>query len=167
MRALAAPHIGEEEPVYPGTCRAPFDAGGSSAKISWRFRVSDGERICFNDGALGEQMFVAGEDFGDFVVWRHDDLPSYQLSVVVDDAAMQVSEVVRGADLLMSTARQILLYRALGLPMPSFYHCELVKDENGVRLAKRNDALSLRHLRQKGATPTELITGWGLSVEPV
>ena len=79
--------------------------------------------------------------------------PSYQLSVVVDDAAMRVTEVVRGADLLLSTARQLLLYRALGCSPPAFYHCLLVTDEAGVRLAKRHDSLSLRTLRQQGISP--------------
>ena len=77
-------------------------------------------------------------------------MPSYQLAVVVDDAAMQVSEVVRGADLLRSTARQILLQRALGLATPGYYHCPLMNDEKGVRLAKRHDALSLHGLRRQG-----------------
>jgi glutamyl-tRNA synthetase len=104
------------------------------------------------DGFFGEQEFVAGKDFGDFVVWRNDGMPSYQLSVVVDDAAMHITEVVRGADLLLSTARQLLLYRALGCAPPAFYHCPLVADESGVRLAKRHDSLSLRTLRQQGIT---------------
>src|SRR5262249_50926109 len=93
---------------------------------------------------------------GDFVVWRHDDIPAYQLAVVVDDAAMKISEVVRGADLLRSTARQLLLYEALGLSAPNFYHCPLMTDESGARLAKRHDSLSLRSLRQAGHTPEEL-----------
>jgi glutamyl-tRNA synthetase len=99
---------------------------------------------------------VAGKDFGDFIVWRKDDVPAYQLAVVVDDAAMQITEVVRGADLLKSTARQILLYRALGLPIPRYYHCELVRDERGVRLAKRHDSLSIRKLRESGWTPQKV-----------
>jgi glutamyl-tRNA synthetase len=99
---------------------------------------------------------VAGRDFGDFIVWRHDDLPSYQLAVVADDAAMAITEVVRGEDLLKSTARQLLLYRALQLTAPTFYHCPLMADEAGARLAKRHDALSLRSLRAKGMTPEEL-----------
>ncbi|MBA4149356.1 MAG: tRNA glutamyl-Q(34) synthetase GluQRS [Verrucomicrobia bacterium] len=161
MRALAAPHVGEEEPVYPGTCRESNSrAADVKEKISWRFRVPDGEAIFFEDGGFGEQKFIAGKDFGDFVIWRHDDVPSYQLSVVVDDAAMQMTEVVRGADLLMSTARQILLYRALELPAPAFYHCQLLNDENGVRLAKRNDCLSLRHLREVGQSPERLKGDW-------
>ena len=82
---------------------------------NWRFRVPDGEVIEFVDRNLGPQRFVAGVDFGDFVVWRRDGVPSYQLACVADDAAMGITEVVRGADLLKSTARQILLYRALGI----------------------------------------------------
>ena len=106
------------------------------------------------------QRFVAGKDFGDFVVWRHDDVPAYQLACVADDAAMQVTEVVRGADLLVSTARQWLLYRALGLTAPEFFHCELMTDAAGVRLAKRHDALSLRHLREQGCVPEEIRVRW-------
>jgi glutamyl-tRNA synthetase len=132
------------------------DAEGAN----WRFRVPDGEKIVFADGFCGSQQFQAGRDFGDFVVWRRDNVPSYQLAVVVDDAAMKITEVVRGADLLLSTARQLLLYRALELTPPAFYHCPLVTDESGVRLAKRHDALSLRNLRAKGAMPEELRKGW-------
>jgi glutamyl-tRNA synthetase len=91
------------------------------------------------------------------VVWRKDGLPSYQLACVVDDAAMGVTEVVRGRDLLRSTARQMLLQRALGLATPKYFHCELMHDEAGVRLAKRHDALSLRALREAGCTPAEVI----------
>jgi glutamyl-tRNA synthetase len=169
LQSLSAPHVGDEEPVYPGTCRSQSDKwrvtgdkkeSSSLQKISWRFRVPDGEVISFVDGNLDPQTFVAGKDFGDFVVWRHDDIPSYQLAVVVDDAAMRISEVVRGADLLVSTARQILLYRALGLEPPRFFHCELMTDEKGVRLAKRHDALSLRTLRERGEKPELLRANW-------
>jgi glutamyl-tRNA synthetase len=162
QRALQAPHQGEEEPIYPGTCR-PSTSGQSKIQnpkskiaINWRFRVPDGEAIPFTDGCQGPQSFRAGKDFGDFIVWRHDDLPAYQLAVVVDDAAMQITEVVRGADLLISTTRQILLDRALGWNPRAFYHCPLIRDESGVRLAKRHDALSLRALRAKGLSPE----GW-------
>ena len=116
--------------------------------------------ISFTDGHFGPQQFVAGKDFGDFVVWRHDDVPAYQLAVVVDDAAMQITEVVRGADLLKSTARQLLLYRALGVPAPAFFHCPLMTDTAGVRLAKRHDALSLRTLRSRGESPAALRQNW-------
>jgi glutamyl/glutaminyl-tRNA synthetase len=154
MKALSAPHEGDEEPVYPGICR------GSTAKegdrISWRFRVPDGEAISFFDENFGKQQFLAGRDFGDFVVWRHDDVPAYQLAVTVDDAEMQITEVVRGADLLMSTARQLLIYRALNLKPPDFFHCELVTDESGIRLAKRHDSLSLRNMRAAGISPEQL-----------
>ena len=170
-RALSAPHQGEDEPVYPGTCREklklsrerefdPDNRKGSARKRNWRFRVPDGETIEFADGQCGQQQFVAGTDFGDFVVWRHDGVPAYQLSVVVDDAAMQITEVVRGADLIPSTARQLLLYRALGVAAPQFYHCPLMTDEKGVRLAKRHDALSLRRLRAEGNSPEQLRAQW-------
>ena len=117
--------------------------------------MPDGEEISFVDGFFGSQQFQAGRDFGDFVVWRRDDVPSYQLAVVVDDAAMKITEVVRGADLLLSTARQLLLYRALELTPPAFYHCPLVTDGAGARLAKRHDALSLRSLRARGPDAAE------------
>lgn len=125
----------------------------SPVGFNWRFCVPDDEEICFTDLHLGPQRFIAGRDFGDFIVWRRDDVPAYQLAVVVDDAAMGITEVVRGADLLKSTARQILLYRALGLAIPDFYHCDLMRDESGLRLAKRHDSLSIRRLREMGWSP--------------
>ncbi len=153
LNALSAPHETEEEPIYPGTCRSNRQSQIVNRKFNWRFRVRDGEAISFVDGRFGPQHFVAGKDFGDFVVWRHDGVPAYQLAVVVDDAAMQITEIVRGADLLVSTARQLLLCRALDLEPPAFYHCPLLTDEQGVRLAKCHDALSLRTLRERGADP--------------
>jgi glutamyl-tRNA synthetase len=173
--ALSAPHEGDsqelepldDEPVYPGTCRPTtpsksqqleFAATEKPGNFNWRFRVPDGETIEFVDANLGVQRYVAGVDFGDFVVWRRDGVPSYQLACVADDAAMQITEVVRGEDLLKSTARQILLYRALGLDSPAWFHCRLVTDRNGRRLAKRNDALSLRTLRQRGVTPEQVLS---------
>ena len=159
--ATRAPHANDDnEPIYPGTCRDNSKSRIKNSKFAWRFRVPDGETISFTDGNLGEQRFVAGKDFGDFVVWRGDGVPAYQLACVADDAAMQITEVVRGADLLVSTARQILLYRALGLTAPAFFHCPLWLDETGVRLAKRHDALSLRTLRGRGETPESLRRNW-------
>jgi glutamyl-tRNA synthetase len=159
----------DDEPIYPGTCRAlqiyaPQLPGRTDANLEqpegfhWRFRVPDGEAIEFFDLNLGPQRFVAGRDFGDFVIWRRDGVPSYQLACVADDAAMHITEVVRGADLLKSTARQILLNRALGFSNPEWYHCRLVVDHNGRRLAKRHDALSLRSLRQSGLTPMKVLS---------
>ena len=160
LNALSAPHDGDEEPIYPGTCRSSRKSESANRKFSWRFRVPDGESISFVDGYEGEQHFVAGREFGDFVVWRHDDVPAYQLAVVLDDAAMHITEVVRGADLLASTARQLLLYHALGLVPPAFYHCPLMSDASGVRLAKRHAALSLRALRERGADPERVRQEW-------
>lgn len=172
--AARAPHAEDDELIYPGTCRerreerrvtgnanvASVITSPGTRHASLRFRVPDDEIISFTDNNLGPQQFTAGKDFGDFIVWRRDDLPSYQLAVVVDDAAMQITEVVRGQDLLLSSARQILIYRALGLTPPEFYHCPLMTDEQGVRLAKRHDALSLRQLRERGGTPEALRRSW-------
>jgi glutamyl-tRNA synthetase len=161
LRALTAPHQGEEEPLYPGTCR-DLSPDRPRAGVNWRFRVPEGETLSFIDSATGLHSEAAGRDFGDFLVWRKDNLPSYQLACTVDDAAMRISEVVRGADLLTSTCRQLLLYRALGGPAPAFHHCALLNDEHGQRLAKRHDALSLRTLRERGATPEELRAEWSV-----
>lgn len=159
LAAATAPNDTDDEPLYPGHCRSRTDAMHFSAPqgVNWRFRVSDGETIEFADQHLGKQAFVAGKDFGDFVVWRRDDVPAYQLAVATDDARMQITEVVRGADLLKSTARQILLFRALGYSVPNYYHCELVRDATGLRMAKRHDAASIRRLREQGLTPAQLL----------
>jgi glutamyl-tRNA synthetase len=132
--------------------------------VNWRFRVPDGEAVEFTDLNLGRQRYVAGTNFdlGDFLVWRRDDVPAYQLAVMVDDAAMRITEVVRGADLLKSTARQLLLLRALGVAAPEYFHCKLVRDAAGVRLAKRHGTLSIRHLRESGMTAEKVLAtaGW-------
>lgn len=164
IEAAGAPHEGPDgfadEPVYPASFRpapgTPLPSLEDPIATNWRLRVPNGEELRFTDGACGEQRAVAGRDFGDFLVWRKDDVPSYQLACVVDDAAMAITEVVRGADLIRSTFRQLLLYRALGLTAPAFYHCPLMNDEKGERLAKRHDALSLRSLRERGVTPEEI-----------
>ena len=159
--AARAPHAeDDDEPIYGGTCRDNQQSAIGNRQFNWRFRVPDGETLSFTDNNLGLQSFIAGKHFGDFVIWRHDDVPAYQLACVVDDAAMRISEVVRGADLLVSTARQILLYRALGFRPPEFFHCPLMKDEAGVRLAKRHDALSLCKLRERGETPEAIRSKW-------
>src|SRR6185503_9492014 len=159
--AVQSPTTDDELP-YPGTCREKITTAkdyDSPAGVSWRFKVPDGETIGFDDGYFGRQQFVAGRDFADFLLWRRDDIPAYQLAVVVDDAAMQITEVVRGADLLKSTARQLLLIRALGYLTPAYFHCPLLRDEKNVRLAKRHDALSLRTLRAHGIDPEGLAKG--------
>jgi glutamyl-tRNA synthetase len=169
--AASAPHEGaavEDEPIYPGTCRhltaetgqlpGPTASRFGPEAANWRFRVHDGMVVEFVDQHMGLQRFVAGVDFGDFLVWRRDQVPSYQLACAVDDAAMAITEVVRGADLLKSTARQLLLLKALGLTAPNYYHCTLVADHNGQRLAKRYDSLALRTLRARGLTPMNIFS---------
>ena len=168
-RIAQAPHEGgamrfeaDEGPLYPGTCRPAASAVDRlrlehPAGVNWRFRVPDGEVIEFEHINLGPQRFIAGKDFGDFAVWRRDDVPAYQLAVVADDLAMEITEVVRGADLLLSTARQILIYRALEQPLPRWFHCALVLDAQGNRLAKRHDALSIRSLREQGWKPEQVV----------
>ncbi|HEY1575885.1 MAG TPA: tRNA glutamyl-Q(34) synthetase GluQRS [Terracidiphilus sp.] len=175
--AVSAPHESpgkahdppdpDDEPIYPGTCRPSrtsasvfelsADVSEEATRQNWRFRVPDGEAIEFLDLNLGHQRFIAGVDFGDFLVWRRDGTPSYQLACIADDAAMRITEVVRGADLLKSTARQILLNRALNHDNPAWFHCELSVDEQGRRLAKRHDALTIRELRKRGMTSANII----------
>lgn len=173
--ASQAPHGADDELIYSGECRhrcVVNDVFAASrldprawgldrnARFSLRFRVPNERTVQFSDGQFGKQNFEASRDFGDFVLWRHDDIPSYQIAVVADDLAMRISEVVRGADLLVSTARQLLIYEALSTEPPRWFHCQLVTDESGQRLAKRTDALSLRSLRDRGVPPDEVRKLW-------
>jgi glutamyl-tRNA synthetase len=128
--------------------------------VNWRFRVPDGRTIAFQDAWAGPVERVAGRDFGDFLVWRKDGFPSYELAVVADDHAMQILEVVRGEDLLTSTARQLLLYEALGWQAPEFCHLPLLRDAAGERLAKRSQSLALRTLREQGRSPEAVREMW-------
>jgi glutamyl-tRNA synthetase len=157
-QSALAPNDADDEPIYNGKCRSGENASQyeEPAGVNWRFRVPDGEAIAFTDLRQGPQSSVAGRDFGDFVVWRRDDVPAYQLAVVADDAEMKITEVVRGADLLKSTARQILIFQALGTAAPDYYHCDLLRDETGKRLAKRHDALSIQELRRRGLSAEEV-----------
>lgn len=160
--AAHAPHEEEEgaEPVFPAELRPPIEAGRdarSPAGTVWRFRVPDGEVIRFTDACRGDQAFTAGVDFGDFIVWRKDDVPAYELAVVADDIDMGITEVVRGEDLLRSTARQLLVYRALDAAPPVWCHLPLVRDREGRRLAKRHQALSIRELRARGLSPADVL----------
>jgi glutamyl-tRNA synthetase len=152
--AAHAPHDEEErEPIFPPEWRA---APGEErqyddpAGVVWRCRVPDGEVLRFTDVRCGEVAYTAGADFGDFVVWRKDGVPAYELAVVADDIAMGITEVVRGEDLLLSTARQLVLYHALGATPPAWCHEPLLRDAHGQRLAKRYQALALRTLREQG-----------------
>jgi glutamyl/glutaminyl-tRNA synthetase len=120
---MHAPHEDtDDEPVYPGICRPPLEVQQREVpfqpNVNYRFRVPDEAVIRFEDKNLGPQSFKAGTDFGDFLIWRKDGLPSYQLACVVDDADTKITEIVRGRDLLKSTGRQLLLQRALSLPTP-------------------------------------------------
>src|SRR5512137_751559 len=159
-RASQAPHASEDGPRYPGTCRdlSREERAEREARRppAWRFRVPDGP-VPFRDGFHGECSFDVAATVGDFVVARADGVPAYQLAVVVDDAAMEVTEVLRGDDLLPSTSRQILLYRALGLPAPRFAHVPLVVGPDGERLAKRHGALSVGELRAQGEDPAAVV----------
>jgi glutamyl/glutaminyl-tRNA synthetase len=158
QQATQAPHEDtDDEPIYSNHCRPSTTAATTfQPNTNYRFRTLDNETITFIDGHCGTQSFTTGHDFGDFLVWRKDGLPSYQLACVVDDAFQRITEVVRGHDLLKSTARQILLQRALSLSTPAYFHTDLLRDEQGTRLAKRHDALSLRTLREQDLTPEQV-----------
>ena len=149
QRAASAP-LGRE-PVYPGTCRGGLPPGKVARAI--RFRVPD-EVIAFNDLLSGHVEEKVGESTGDFVVRRADGLFAYQLAVVIDDAEQGVTQVVRGADLLTSTPRQIALQRALGYPTPEYAHLPLVLDDDGSKLGKRGGALPLPSLDEKRVRET-------------
>lgn len=159
-----APHAGEEGRPYPGTCGRLSSIERQrrvreGRQFSWRFQVPDGE-IRFHDAVAGEIREETSRTVGDFVVRRADGVFAYQLAVVVDDALMDVTQVVRGDDLLSSTARQLVLYDALGYPPPDVYaHVPLLSDAAGARLSKRDAAAGLAPLRERGVQPTEVV-GW-------
>jgi glutamyl-Q tRNA(Asp) synthetase len=163
QRAASAPL--RREAVYPGTCRNGLPPGRGARAI--RFRVSD-DVIAFDDLVVGHVEENVAVDAGDFVIRRADGVYAYQLAVVVDDAAQGVTQVVRGADLLSSTARQIALQRALGLPTPSYAHLPLVTNANGSKLGKRDGALPLPSLdeRRVGETLGYAMRVLGVDVGP-
>ena len=169
-QATQAPHEPDDEPLYNNHCRPTAPAADHlnsrrPRRTNYRLRTPEHQPITFTDLHAGPQSFTPAIDFGDFLIWRKPltndpadiGLPSYQLACVVDDALTHITEVVRGRDLLKSTARQILLQRALNLPTPAYFHCDLLRDATGHRLAKRDDALSLRALRAQGRSPAELL----------
>lgn len=161
-RAASAPHgLSEEGPRYPGTC-ANLTAEQISERSrtrapAYRFRARPGE-VRFVDDLMGPHVQDVHALVGDFVVRRNDGVASYQLAVVVDDAASRITHVLRGDDLLSSTPRQLLLYEALGLLAPAFLHVPLVLGEDGKRLAKRDGAFALGELRARGR-PREHVLG--------
>lgn len=159
VAAASAPQSPGDEVRYPGTCRglSPKEVERKKEEgraPSWRFLVPEDAPNVFEDLARGR---VLGEPPGDFVVRRADGVPAYQLAVVVDDAAMGITEVARGDDLLASTLRQLLLYDALDLEPPAFAHLPLLLGDDGVRLSKRHEGTSLRELREDGARPEAIV----------
>ena len=163
LHAASAPHTSDGNVIYPGTCRgltAEEIAEKRKKKApAYRLMVPD-ENITFTDGCMGEHTENLLRDCGDFYLRRADGVFAYQLAVVVDDARMGVTEVVRGADLLSSTARQLYLYRLLGLPAPKFAHCPLLLASDGRRLSKRDEDLDMGILREK-YSPQELLGALG------
>jgi glutamyl-tRNA synthetase len=158
----SAPHAGES-PKYPETCRGKFNSWQEAQKMLpenripiWRFKSST-DNICFMDGFMGKQVFNNSEIFGDFAIARHPKGAGYMLAVVVDDAIMEITEVVRGDDLLDSTPRQLEIYKALGLPIPEFIHVPLVVAPDGRRLAKRHGDTRISALRETGNSPEKII----------
>ncbi len=159
--AASAPHPGEEGPRYPGTCRGRFrDAAAARETVgrepAWRFRAEPGE-VVFEDAFVGKVALDVGELAGDFVVRKGTGTAAYQLAVVVDDAETGVTEVLRGDDLISSTPRQLLLYRALDLEPPRFAHTPLVVGIDGLRLAKRHGDTTIYRFREAGVPPERLV----------
>ena len=159
LHAASAPHRSDGQVVYAGTCRGLSDAEIARRSLTrapaFRVQVPD-EEIAFTDGHLGRYAENLARDCGDFYLRRADGVFAYQLAVVVDDALMGVTEVVRGSDLLSSTPRQLWLYRELGLTAPQFYHLPLLLASDGRRLSKRDGDQSLENLRAR-YTPQEII----------
>lgn len=162
-RIASAPQQGSEEgPHYPGTCRhltakqrGDYEASGRHPAL--RFRVDDKRIVTFNDLIAGPVTQHVQQAVGDFILCRSDGIFAYQFAVVIDDGLMHINQVVRGADLLSSTARQILLFEALNFPIPSFAHVPLILDEQGKRLAKRSQSSGIEPLRNAGFTSQQVL----------
>src|SRR5690348_14951475 len=164
--AASAPHAEDGAAVYPGTCRGRFKSlaeaqAAAGRPPAVRFRVPDGPAgvVAWDDAFRGRQEIDAARQLGDFVIAKADGTPAYQLAVVVDDADMGITHVIRGNDLTDSTPRQILLYHALNLSgrLPSYYHLPLVVGEDGRRLAKRHGDTRVRYYRQRGVSAGRLL----------
>jgi len=161
QQAASAPHSHEHGPIYPGTCRDPkiraeMEQRHPDKVAAWRYRVP-ARTITFEDQVVGSVSQTLDREVGDFVIKRADGLFAYQFAVVVDDGMMGITDVVRGADLLDSTARQIELFEALGYAVPNFWHVPLMVDESGTRLSKRGGADSLELWRQQGKSAEAVI----------
>jgi glutamyl-tRNA synthetase len=159
--AQSAPHAGDVEPRYPGTCRGRYASLREAAEQSGRdagirYAVPPG-LVTIDDALCGPTSFDVQGEIGDFLIARRDGAPAYQLAVVVDDAAQGVTEVLRGDDLLPSAARQWHLQGALGVPHPHWVHVPLVTDAHGRRLAKREHDVSLAELRRTGTDPRAIV----------
>ncbi len=144
---LSAPHPGDEGPIYPGTCRAGLGAGRKPRAL--RIEVPQ-EQVCFRDGVFGSFQQVLSESVGDFVLRRADGLFAYQLAVVVDDAAAGINQVVRGADLLASTPRQVFLCASLGYTVPEYIHLPMVLECDGKKVSKRHGSALLDYKSDAG-----------------
>lgn len=161
--AASAPQQGAEDgPRYPGTCRhltkdqrKTYEEQGR--RPSLRFRVDNNRIVSFTDSIMGPITQHVQQAVGDFILRRSDGIFAYQFAVVVDDGLMGLNQIVRGSDLLSSTARQILLHEALDFPVPTFAHVPLIIDEQGKRLSKRTQSMGLDPLRERGITPEQLI----------
>lgn len=167
LHAASAPHASDGTYIYPGTCRG-LDPAVAMDKMAvrlpaLRIRVPELDDpagvICFNDLVYGPQREVLARDVGDFIVQRSDHIFAYQLAVVVDDALMGVNQVVRGHDLLSSSARQIYLQKMLGYEQPTYAHVPLLVTPEGRRLSKRDRDLDLGEIRAHDAGPERLL-GW-------
>jgi glutamyl-tRNA synthetase len=162
LRNLAsAPHVEDIGSPYPGTCRQLDETQravlfGAGCRAAVRLRCF-GEEVSFTDILRGEERMRLADCGGDFALRRSDGVISYQLAVAVDDAAMGITEVVRGRDILYSTPRQIVLQRLLGYATPRYAHIPLLLDNNGERLAKRHQSLTLRGLRQQGVDARRIV----------
>jgi glutamyl-tRNA synthetase len=151
QEVISATH--NQEPRYPGTCRTRTN---HTRPTALRYRVPD-QIIQFTDGIYGNILENPQETTGDFVIRRNDGAWAYQLACVVDDLEMQITDVLRGADLLSSTTRQISLYHAFNATPPRYYHAPLLTNYQGQRLAKRNQARSLKTLRESGIPANKVI----------
>lgn len=163
LLAASAPHASDGRALYAGTCKQltgqEIMLRMQSQKPAYRLQVPH-QTMSFEDGLYGGQSVDLQDFYGDFVLRRSDGTYAYQLAVVADDAAMNITEVVRGNDLLSSTPAQLYLYRLLGLKAPSFTHVPLLmSSKSGERLSKRDGSLSMDVLRARGVKPEQI---WGM-----